>query len=110
MKTVWSAATVAMVACGPSQESFREDWAAGWCWLERTCPLEEPSGFDLSSAEACEADATAAFDYAIHEDDCFYDTGDAEDLLDRLAEATCAEFRAHPSRFNLYNGISTCDD
>jgi hypothetical protein len=89
------AALCACAGCGPSQDSFAEDFAAAWCPLAVECSdPSTPPQYDLSSVEACRADVQARLSSIDGGDNCSYDSGAAEDALSRVVGATCAEYEA----------------
>jgi hypothetical protein len=83
---------LALLACGPSEKTYAEDFATAWCPRQLECAdaaTLDALGYDDEGA--CVALLTSgAPDY----DACDFDARAAQDCLDAVAAASCEEIVA----------------
>jgi hypothetical protein len=103
-----AAVVLLLSACGPSQDTFAEEFSRDWCKLAVECNHPSPpTQWDLSSVEACQNEV-ATFLKNIDGDNCSYDSDRGQDALDRVQGASCATYEADPGGL-WYPSAFPCD-
>ena len=103
------AALATLAGCGTSQEEFATQYAAEWCELAVECPVSTSIvQFDLSSVEACRDDVEGFYGN-LDDDNCSYDSGRGDALLDTVTAATCDDYEAAPDQLAA-SSVFPCDN
>ena len=108
----WCAPTLGLViACGPSEERFAEDYATYFCEGVATCEETQAAlyGTPTQCQDAVMTLIGASTEAALSAEDCSFSSANAADCLEAMDGITCAFIDGVRACDNIYVGDGCAD-